>query len=115
MVLSEINSESAEELFARAYQYGQSRVITGYNWQSDVEAGRLVASTIYAYLHACNDFVTMMDSAKKEFNESTGIREEIVSKSNQENSYYKLDGTKVEGVPSRPGIYIHGNKKIAVK
>jgi len=115
MVLSEINSESAEKLFARAYQYGQSRVITGYNWQSDVEAGRLVASTIYAYLHACNDFVTMMDSAKKEFNESTGIREEIVSKSNQENSYYKLDGTKVEGVPSRPGIYIHGNKKIAVK
>jgi len=67
MVLAEINSSSAEAVLARAYQYGQSRVITGYHWQSDVESGRLLASAIYAHLHASDEFMKMMDLAKKEY------------------------------------------------
>ena len=36
---------------ARGYMYGESRVIVGAHWQSDVDAGRLVASVAYAKLH----------------------------------------------------------------
>lgn len=115
MVLAEINSENAEDLYARAYQYGQSRVITGYNWQSDVDAGSLVASTVYAYLHTCDEFLKMMDLAKSEFNGSTGIKAKFDNNHQTESPLYKLDGTRVEGTPSNTGIYIQGNKKIVIK
>ena len=115
MVLSEINAERAEQLLARAYKFGQGRVITGYNWQSDVDAGRLVASTIYAYLHACSDFLTLMELAKSEYNGSTGISEKPTGKDQRDTPYFKLDGTRIEGSPSSAGIYIQGNKKIIVK
>ena len=72
MVLAEINPSQTETLLARAYRYGQSRVITGYHWQSDVDSGRLLASVIYAHLHANEEFMKMMELAKKEFSESAG-------------------------------------------
>jgi len=115
MVLAEINSENAEDLYARAYKYGQSRVITGYNWQSDVDAGSLVASTVYAYLHTCDEFLKMMDLAKSEFNGSTGIKAQFDNNHQTESPLYKLDGTRVEGTPSNTGIYIQDNKKIVIK
>jgi hypothetical protein len=115
MVLAEINSANAEELLARAYLYGQSRVITGYNWQSDVDAGRLVGSTIYAYLHTCDEFVTMMNLAKSEYNGSTGIKATTTGVNAGDEPLYKLDGTLIKGTPSIKGIFIQGNKKIIVK
>ena len=72
MLLAEINSSNAEAVLARGYKYGQSRVITGYHWQSDVESGRLLASAIYAHLHASDEFMKMMDLAKEEFDRTAG-------------------------------------------
>ena len=115
MVLAEINSDKTEDILARAYQYGQSRVITGYHWQSDVDAGRLVASTVYAHLHACDEFMTMMEQAKKEFNGATSTRAVLDDNKSGGTTIYKLDGTRVEGTPSNTGIYIQGNKKIVIK
>ena len=67
MLLAEINSSNAEAVLSRGYKYGQSRVITGYHWQSDVESGRLLASAIYAHLHASDEFMKMMNLARKEY------------------------------------------------
>ncbi len=47
---------------------GQSRVICGYHWQSDVTAARLVASAIVARLHAEPTFAAQLQRAKTEFN-----------------------------------------------
>ena len=67
LLLMEINPEAQDTLLARGYMYGESRIIAGYHWASDVEAGRLAASAAYAKLHTDKRFLRQMQRAKKEF------------------------------------------------
>lgn len=67
LLLMEINPEAQDTLLARGYMYGESRIIAGYHWSSDVEAGRLAASAAYAKLHTDNRFLKQMRRAQKEF------------------------------------------------
>ena len=67
LLLTEVNPDRADTLMARGYMYGQSRVIAGFHWQSDVDAGRLVASAAIARLHADKRFQKLMKKARKEF------------------------------------------------
>ena len=67
LLLTELNPANADTIMARGYIYGQSRVIAGYHWQSDVDAGRLVASAAVARLHADKRFQKLMKRARKEF------------------------------------------------
>ena len=46
---------------------GQSRVICGYHWQSDVDAARIISAAIVARLHADPAFQAQLAKAKKEF------------------------------------------------
>ena len=67
LLLSEINPDAQNELFKLGYEWGQSRVIVGFHWQSDVDASRMLAAACYARLHACQDFLDDLAAAKKEF------------------------------------------------
>ena len=67
LVLSEINIDRQNEILKRGYEMGQSRVICGYHFQSDVDAARLVASAVVARLHANPNFMKQLDKAKQEF------------------------------------------------
>ncbi|MBO4368698.1 MAG: phosphatase PAP2 family protein [Desulfovibrio sp.] len=67
LILSEINPERKEILLKRGYEYGQSRVICGYHWQSDVDAGRLAGAAGVANLHANPEFLRQLQKAKDEF------------------------------------------------
>ncbi|MDO5536845.1 MAG: phosphatase PAP2 family protein [Desulfovibrionaceae bacterium] len=67
LVLSEVNPARCEEIMKRAWEMGQSRVICGYHWQSDVEAGRLVGAAAAAALHADPAFQAQLAKAKAEF------------------------------------------------
>ncbi|MBO4300519.1 MAG: phosphatase PAP2 family protein [Desulfovibrio sp.] len=67
LILSEINPGRKEVLLKRGYEYGQSRVICGYHWQSDVDAGRLAGAAGVANLHANDDFSRQLHKAKEEF------------------------------------------------
>ncbi|MBR3558043.1 MAG: phosphatase PAP2 family protein [Bacteroidales bacterium] len=67
LLLTEINPAAADTILARGYMFGQSRVIAGYHWQSDVDAGRLAASAAVARIHADKRFAKQMRRAKKEF------------------------------------------------
>ncbi len=67
LLLTELNPAAADTLLARGYMYGQSRVIAGYHWQSDVDAGRLAASAAVARLHADPRFQKQMKRARREF------------------------------------------------
>lgn len=67
LLLTEINPEAQDTLLARGYMYGESRIIAGYHWASDVEAGRLAASAAYAKLHTNKRFLKQMIRARKEF------------------------------------------------
>lgn len=67
LLLTELNPDRADTILARGYMYGESRVIAGYHWQSDVDAGRLAASAAIARLHADRRFMRLMRKAQKEF------------------------------------------------
>ena len=67
LVRSEINVDRQNEILKRGYEMGQSRVICGYHWQSDVDAARIVSAAVVARLHANPAFQAQMAKAKKEF------------------------------------------------
>ena len=67
LLLSEVNPDRIDTLMARGYMYGESRVIVGAHWQSDVDCGRLAASAAFMRLHTSERFLEQMRKAQKEF------------------------------------------------
>ena len=67
LVLAEINPAAADAIFARAWECGISRVISGAHWQSDVDATRLGASIGYSCLQTSGVFRAQMEKAQEEF------------------------------------------------
>lgn len=67
LVLSEINPARQDIILKRGYELGESRVICGYHWQSDVDAARTVGSAIVATLHSNPFFQEQLLKAKNEF------------------------------------------------
>ena len=67
LILSEINPDAANDLYARGWDYGESRVIVGAHWQSDVDASRPAASIGYSLLQTSPAYREQMDKARKEF------------------------------------------------
>lgn len=113
LVLSEVAQLNQDMLMARAYEFGQSRVITGYHWQTDVDYGRLVGSAVYARLHANKTFLSQMEKAVKEYKSLYSSIDAVISTTpDAETPVYTLEGIRLDSKPTRPGIYIQGGKKI---
>ena len=72
LLLMELNPGRADTILARGYMYGESRVIAGYHWQSDVDAGRLAASAAIVRLHADKRFQRLMRKARREYRRLSG-------------------------------------------
>ena len=72
LLMAQINPDTAEAVFARAWQSGESRVISGCHWQSDVDASRPVAGIGYSRLQTSKEFQKQMARARKEFARLTG-------------------------------------------
>jgi acid phosphatase (class A) len=66
LLLTELVPDRADPILDRGYAFGQSRVICGVHWQSDVNEGRVVASSVVARLHADETFSADLREAKKE-------------------------------------------------
>lgn len=76
LLMMEINPEATDTILARGMMYGDSRVIVGAHWQSDVDAGRLAASAAVIRLHTSPEFMEQLAKAKAEFRFlKYGIRE----------------------------------------
>ena len=111
LLLSEINPAASDAIFARAWMYGESRVIAGAHWQSDVDASRVAASIGYARLQTSADFRAQMALAQEEFRRITSATgqngreffvslEEAVPDAILEIRYfstYNFVGTRVDG------------------
>ena len=67
LILVEINPQAQDAILREGYEYGQSRVIAGFHWQSDVDAARLVASAAFARLHTSKAYRKQLCKAQKEF------------------------------------------------
>lgn len=66
LLLTELAPERADALLARGHAFGQSRVICGVHWQSDVEQGRVMGAATVARLHADATFLAQMQAARQE-------------------------------------------------
>ena len=66
LVLAEIAPDRADALFARGLSFGESRVICGVHWRSDVDAGRVVGASVVSRLHADPVFTAQLALARKE-------------------------------------------------
>ena len=66
LVLAELIPQRADAILSRGYEFGQSRVICGVHWQTDVDAGRLIASAVVARLHANEEFLANVRDAAQE-------------------------------------------------
>lgn len=114
LLLSDINPAVADQLLARGYEYGQSRVIAGYHWQSDVDAGRLGGSVLYAKLQGNERFRNQLARAKQEFDQLTGgtssIAENSFSMPVESSQAYTISG--IPATSETRGIIIQKGKKI---
>lgn len=66
LILAELAPEHQTELLQRGIDFGNSRVIANYHWQSDVETGRVIAAMVVSRLHACDAFREQLERARHE-------------------------------------------------
>ncbi len=67
LVLAELAPAHADAILGRAREYGDSRVVCGLHYPSDIEAGRTIAAAALARLHAEPEFRAALDAARGEF------------------------------------------------
>ena len=77
LVLAEINPARMNEILQRGFEYGQSRVIVGAHYQSDVDAGRVIGAAAVAMLHTSDDFQAQLAKAKAE------VKQKLKGKANK--------------------------------
>ena len=65
-VLAELVPEQADALIARGIAFGDSRVVCGFHFPSDIAAGRLTAAALLERLHADKHFLHDLDEARTE-------------------------------------------------
>ena len=100
---------------ARAYEHGQSRVIAGYHWQTDVDAARLAASLLYIKLQGNERFQQQMAKARQEFKEKTSGQTRINAPSTQSTATGQSLVYTLSGQPATNetrGIVIMDHKKV---
>ena len=66
LVLAELNPARAAEILQRGRDFGESRVICGSHWQSDIDAGNEVGRLVVARLHQSEQFEADFKAAKSE-------------------------------------------------
>lgn len=67
LVLAEVMPDCQDAILKRGYDFGWSRVIAGYLYPTDVQAGRVMASCLVAKMHNEPDFNSLLEAAKQEY------------------------------------------------
>ena len=118
LLLSDISQspEAMEALLARGYDFGQSRVIAGYHWQSDVDAGRMAGTVLYQLIRSHERFIGQLERARAEFKEKTGqtvgVHEAPIIE-HPATRAYRLDGAPA--LDDARGVVIRGGQKVMTK
>ena len=120
LLLSDIcqSNEAMEKLLARGYEFGQSRVIAGYHWQSDVDAGRMAGSVLYQLIRSHERFIGQLAKARAEYKEKTGGTTLVSEAPNVQQPSasaraYRLDGTPADDTSH--DVVIQNNQKFVRK
>jgi acid phosphatase (class A) len=73
ILLANMVPEKRNELFVRGWDYGQSRVVGGVHFPTDVESGRIEATAMVALMMQNADFRTDFAAAKTELRKALGF------------------------------------------
>lgn len=73
IALSNMLPEKREAIMRRAWEFGQSRVIAGMHYPSDVEAGRIAGSVIAQSIMYHEDYQTDFAAARTELRSHLGL------------------------------------------
>lgn len=71
LVVAHLLPSFKQEILQRGYEYGQSRVIVGYHYQTDVDTSRLISGVLVATLFQNKKFLKDFNSAKQELQNLT--------------------------------------------
>lgn len=74
VVLSNMLPEKRAQIMARAWEYGENRVIGGVHYRSDVDVGRIAGVTIAQTISTHADFRTEFEAARSELRNVLGMR-----------------------------------------
>ncbi len=66
LLLAEIDPSHADAIVQRGRAYGESRVVCGVHYYTDIEGGRMTATALVAALHGTPEFETDIASARAE-------------------------------------------------
>ena len=118
LLLCEINPDAQDDLLALGYQWGQSRVIAGYHWQSDIDAGRILASAGYARLHTNEEFLADIAAARAEYislaGGSTRVNAPKAVTTTPSAAISNMAGEQLSDEPNK-GAYMQNGKKYIKK
>ena len=67
LALISVDPEHQDEILKVGYEMGQSRVIVGYHYQSDIDAARVCASAAFARICTEPEWLELFNAAKAEF------------------------------------------------
>lgn len=67
LILTEIAPQKADDILTYGYRIGQSGMITGQYWATDISAARIMASGMIARLHNDAAFMKLLSNAKAEY------------------------------------------------
>lgn len=111
LVLAQVAPERANQLFIRGLEYGDSRVIVGAHWQSDIDASYTAGSIGFCALQGCEEFVAQMKKAQQEYKEKTSQTAVNSVKTAEQTATraYRLDGTPATSTTR--GVIVAGQKK----
>ena len=111
LVLAQVAPERANQLFIRGLEYGDSRVIVGAHWQSDIDASLTAGSIGFCALQGCEEFVAQMKKAQQEYKEKTSQTavNSVKTAGQTATRAYRLDGTPATSTTR--GVIVAGQKK----
>jgi acid phosphatase (class A) len=75
LTLASLVPEHATGVLARGRVYGESRVVCGLHWRSDVEAGRTIGAALFAALGSNAVFRADLDTARAELHQALAASE----------------------------------------
>lgn len=73
VVLSNMVPEKRPEIMARAWAYGENRIIGGIHFRADIEAGRIAGTAIAARIMEQPDFQAEFAAARAELRKAMGL------------------------------------------
>ena len=67
LVLTEIAPGRANDILTLGFRMGESCIITGQHWATDIIAARIMAAAVLAHMNSDEAFKKLLDEARKEY------------------------------------------------